>query len=61
MARLTTEDGYLVGHENKTCRNICDRAVFCYDCPISKALKKLAEYESTGLTPEEVREQNGLL
>ena len=46
MERLTTKDGTLRGYECRTCRDICDRVVFCCDCPISKALKKLAEYEN---------------
>ena len=46
MERFTTKDGSLKGHECRTCRDICDRTVFCCDCPISKALKKLAEYEN---------------
>ena len=46
MERLTTEEGFLVGWENMTCRNICDRHTFCCNCPIAKALKKLAEYEN---------------
>ena len=46
MERITTPDGLLIGHEGKTCRDICDRTMFCCDCPISKALKKLAEYEN---------------
>ena len=53
MERFTTKDGSLIGHECRTCRDICDRTVFCCDCPISKALKRLAEYEN------EVEERNG--
>lgn len=55
MERFTTKDGSLVGYECKTCRDICDRKVFCCDCPISKALKRLAEYENR----EEQRELLG--
>ena len=54
MERLTTEDGYLIGWENMTCRSICDRTTFCCNCPIAKALQKLAEYENK-------EEQNELL
>ena len=46
MERFTTKDGSLIGHECRTCRDICDRTIFCCDCPISKALKRLAEYEN---------------
>ncbi len=46
MERITTEDGQLIGHEDKTCRNLCERYVFCWECPVGKALKKLAEYEN---------------
>ena len=53
MERITTKDGQLVGYECRTCRDICDRAVFCCDCPVSKALKKLAEYENA----EEMRNE----
>ncbi len=46
MERITTKDGRLKGHEDRTCRDICDRNMFCCDCPIAAALKKLAEYEN---------------
>ena len=46
MERLTTKDGQIIGFEDKTCHRICDRYVFCSECPIGKALKKLAEYEN---------------
>ncbi len=46
MDRFTTKDGQLVGHESKTCRDICDKYVFCWECPVGKALKRLAEYEN---------------
>lgn len=46
MERITTKDGQLIGHEGKTCRRICDIYVFCSDCPVGKALRKLAEYEN---------------
>ena len=36
----------IAGYENKTCRDICDRQVFCSECPIGAALKRLAEYEN---------------
>lgn len=46
MERITTKDGQLIGHEDRTCRNICEKYVFCSECPIGKALRKLAEYEN---------------
>lgn len=46
MERFTTEDGQLKGFEDKTCRNLCERYVFCSECPLGKALRKLAEYEN---------------
>lgn len=44
MARLVDDDGHLLGSD-KHCRGICDEHIFCSDCPIDAALKKLAEYE----------------
>ena len=46
MERITTEDGRLVGHEEETCRMICEKNVFCWECPVGQALRKLAEYEN---------------
>ena len=56
MERITTKDGQLIGHEGKTCRRICDIYVFCSDCPVGKALRKLAEYENA----EEKRNGKGI-
>ncbi len=36
------------------CREICDKAEGCDNCPIQRAIDRLAAYENTGLTPEEI-------
>lgn len=60
MNRLTTRDlkrnvVEIYGCENKSCCEVCnDHNTTCFDCPIDKAFKKLAQYESTGMDPEEV-------
>lgn len=41
----------LCGEQSKNTRNDTDA---CLTCLISKTFEKLAEYEDTGLTPEEV-------
>ena len=39
------------GH--RSCKEICKKH-FCTDCPIQKTVDKLAEYENTKLTPEQI-------
>lgn len=39
------------------CLDICfECQLDCDNCPIQKAFNRLAEYENTGLSPEEIRE-----
>ncbi|MGN0589832.1 MAG: hypothetical protein ACI4KO_09865 [Ruminiclostridium sp.] len=39
------------------CEEICDLCLHnCDNCPIQKAFDRLAEYENTGLSPEEIME-----
>lgn len=56
MERLTNDKGEVIKCQHKTCANICDRNVFCCECPIGEAFKRLAEYEAIGLTPDQLRE-----
>lgn len=46
------------GADNLECREVCriqgDKG--CKDCPIAAAFDRLATYEDTGLTPEEVQQ-----
>lgn len=60
MQRLTKDNGELVKCTGKTCAFVCDRVTFCSECPIGQAFNKLAEYERTGLTPEQIREVDRL-
>lgn len=36
------------------CNDMCDKYDTCVECPINKAINLLADYENTGLTPEEI-------
>lgn len=38
----------------KTCGELCEKQESCDWCPVQEALHKLAAYENSGLTPEEV-------
>jgi len=38
----------------ETCGEVCKKQENCDRCPVQEALKKLAAYEASGLTPEEV-------
>lgn len=46
------------GADNLECREVCqiqeDKG--CKDCPIAAAFDRLAAYEDTGLTPEEIQQ-----
>lgn len=59
MKRLTQKQsaGYdLKALNGQYCNNYCDEqsATTCRDCAIYQAIQKLARYEDTGLTPEQV-------
>lgn len=43
------------GADNYMCKEICDKYSGCDKCPIDKAINRLAEYEDTGLSPEEIQ------
>lgn len=45
------------GADNLECRQVCEEQGEngCKTCPIAKAFDRLAAYEDTGLTPEEVQ------
>lgn len=60
MERLTNDKGELVKCADKTCAFVCDRTTFCCECPIGQAFNRLAEYERTGLTPDQIREVDRL-
>lgn len=36
------------------CYDVCNN--ICYECVIQQAFDRLAEYENTGLSPDEIRE-----
>ena len=46
------------GADNLECREVCQRQgdKGCKDCPIAIAFDRLAAYEDTGLSPEEIIE-----
>ena len=46
-------DCVFVKDEHDTCAGICDRNAYCDDCPLNKAIRKLADYEDA--------EEQGLL
>lgn len=40
-----------------TCEDMCNNChMYCKKCPIQQAFERLAEYEATGITPEQIRE-----
>lgn len=43
---------------NELCKDVCKRMgdAGCKDCPIAKAIDKLAAYENTGVSPQELQE-----
>ena len=43
---------------NALCKEVCDRQgdAGCDDCPITEAIDKLAAYENTGISPQELQE-----
>lgn len=45
----------VLGADNKVCAEVCCEQEFCRDCPIGRAIDKLAAYEDTGLEPEEIK------
>ena len=49
------------GADNLECREVCERQGDdgCKTCPIAKAFDRLAAYEDTGLSPEEIIELKG--
>jgi len=41
------------------CEENCENCDFnCYECPIQEAFNRLAEYENTGLSPDEIRKHD---
>lgn len=54
LKKLATEHAY------ESCHDVCDECAedceqdSCTECPINEAFKRLAAYEDTGLTPEEI-------
>lgn len=45
------------GADNQECRQVCEEQEYgCKGCPIALAFDRLAAYEDTGLTPEEVQQ-----
>jgi len=61
MKRMTKHSGHyhapynIVGVEQRSCGAECrQRQFYCKDCPINAAFVRLAAYEDTGLTPEDV-------
>ena len=45
------------GADNRECRQVCEEQENgCKGCPIALAFDRLAAYEDTGLTPEEVQQ-----
>lgn len=60
MDRLTKYNSAgveLIEADGQYCVNICGKQdiATCNKCPISQAFYRLAEYEDTGLTPDEVK------
>lgn len=59
MERLTKHDTGCMSSLRKAvdpCRDVCNsRGTDCFDdCPIQEAIDRLADYEDTGMDPEEV-------
>ena len=56
MERTTVNNmgcNQIIDCENETCKETCEKHD-CESCPISKAIDKLAAYEDTGITPEQI-------
>lgn len=49
---------HVKGADNRECRQVCEEQEEngCKGCPIALAFDRLAAYEDTGLTPEEVQQ-----
>ena len=66
MERMTFENmgcWEIIGTNSEMCRDTCDSVDDggCDNCQIYKAIKKLAAYENTGLSPEQIQEAVDLL
>ncbi|MCM1275508.1 MAG: hypothetical protein NC299_09090 [Lachnospiraceae bacterium] len=40
----------------ESCDKICKESNSCKECPVQEAIDKLAAYEDSGLSPEEVKQ-----
>lgn len=57
MERLTYDENQcwqIKGAGNDLCEEVCKAQTRCAGCPIASAFDRLAAYEDTGLTPEEI-------
>lgn len=54
---MCTIDRFGIPDDCDTCEEMCGKChIDCKDCPIQQAFERLAEYEATGITPEQIRE-----
>lgn len=58
MNRLITKtvegNHRIFGFSNSQCQHICATRETCDSCPIKRVFDRLAEYEDTGMDPEEI-------
>lgn len=54
---MCTIDRFGEADDCDTCEEMCGEChTDCKDCPIQQVFERLAEYEATGITPEQIRE-----
>lgn len=60
MERLTADTGEVIKTKGRPCCDVCNGFISCVECPINEVIWRLVKYEQTGLTPEQIREMDGL-
>lgn len=59
--KMCTIDRYGEADDCSSCREMCREIEgICSECPITEAFNRLAEYETTGITPEQIIEMDKL-
>ena len=55
MERLTRPSGIAYGGYQLACVDECDKVCHCICDELSDVIRRLGQYEDTGMTPEEIR------
>ena len=56
MERLTRPSGIAYGGYRLACVDKCDKVCHCICDELSDVVRRLGQYEDTGMTPEEIRD-----